>query len=374
MSKPGVIENPLEARIAATRSRRLRQVLHVILATMMALFLLNLLMSDIGTQLVMLSSIAVLSFAYLPLRRHNTSLAALIIVIVMALCLAAVMWLGSGVRSSAMFAYPGLLIFCVLMGERRLFLLCYACLLLYMTALVAATHAGLRTGSEHFTSWLVLLEFIVVMTAITFVVYALAGDIFKLMGSLEADRRQALISGKAERHLALHDTLTGLPNRRQAAPLFAALRERSSNRGLGVAVAFIDLDNFKMINDDYGHPVGDQVLKLLARRLKASIRQDDALLRLGGDEFLLLLADIHSRAEVSDRLDCLLAALQEPIVVADVQIRPALTVGVALASVGETGLGIDSLIERADRAMYHGKREGRNQYRFHDAERLLAAD
>jgi len=154
------------------------------------------------------------------------------------------------------------------------------------------------------------------------------------------------------RHLAGHDALTGVANR-------AEFRERLAKAlAIGepdVAVAFCDLDDFKPINDNYGHHVGDEVLVEVADRLRACLRAGDELARVGGDEFTVLLRNVpdeHAAIHVADRL---LAALNQTFEVEGDTADIGLSVGIALA---EPGTVADDLIDRADDALYRVKRAG----------------
>lgn len=154
------------------------------------------------------------------------------------------------------------------------------------------------------------------------------------------------------RHLAGHDALTGVANRAEFRDRLAkalAIGERD------VAVAFCDLDEFKPINDRYGHHVGDEVLVEVAARLRACLRTGDELARIGGDEFTVLLRNVPDEAAAVHVADRLLAALKEPFDVQGAEASIGLSVGIALAEPGTTA---DELVDRADEALYAVKRLG----------------
>jgi len=154
------------------------------------------------------------------------------------------------------------------------------------------------------------------------------------------------------RHLAGHDALTGVANRVEFRDRLAhalAIGEKD------LAVAFCDLDDFKPINDNYGHRVGDGVLVEVASRLRACLRTGDELARLGGDEFTVLLRNVPDDAAAQHVAERLLAAVRDPFDVETDQVTIGLSVGVALS---EPGIGADALLERADGALYAVKRSG----------------
>lgn len=178
----------------------------------------------------------------------------------------------------------------------------------------------------------------------------------------------------AEAHiqrLAHFDALTGLPNRlllndRCQHALSAAQRAQQS-----VALMFLDLDHFKNINDSLGHRVGDEVLIELATRLKAAVREQDTVSRLGGDEFILLLPDTDAAgaARVADKL--LQAALM-PFQIEEHELTVTPSIGIALYP--KDGADLDTLSKCADAAMYRAKEDGRNSYRFFTAEIQARSD
>ncbi|MCU1676015.1 MAG: hypothetical protein JWM93_773 [Frankiales bacterium] len=154
------------------------------------------------------------------------------------------------------------------------------------------------------------------------------------------------------RHASLHDSLTGLPNREA----FAASVRGAVAAGGHHVVAFCDLDEFKAVNDDYGHPAGDRVLAVVAERFRGTMRPDDVVARLGGDEFGLLWRDVPDTDSAQAFADRLLAVLHEPISIGDVIVRIGASVGMTLTG-GATREYADLLAD-ADVAVYGAKRSG----------------
>jgi diguanylate cyclase (GGDEF)-like protein len=150
------------------------------------------------------------------------------------------------------------------------------------------------------------------------------------------------------------DPLTELPDRSFLESRLAALLdgERSADRQF--AVLFVDLDNFKQVNDAHGHLIGDRVLRECARRLAACVREGDHVTRFGGDEFVVLIAHVDGREEIDPVIQRIQLALAAPIALPGEEFTPAISIGVAIASPDHRSP--DDLLHEADRAMYAAKR------------------
>ncbi len=164
---------------------------------------------------------------------------------------------------------------------------------------------------------------------------------------------------------AHHDPLTGLPNRLALRSLFERLIERNERSGRGLAVLFIDLDQFKAINDTLGHDQGDALLKEIARRLQSLKEAGDAVVRIGGDEFLFLASERKNDPGRVERLaNRILKSLAAPVPGARRAMNVTPSVGIALYP--RDGQDAQTLMRHADLAMYAVKSSGRNQFRFYD--------
>lgn len=163
-------------------------------------------------------------------------------------------------------------------------------------------------------------------------------------------------------HLAQHDFLTGLPNR-------MLLTERLS-RAIGLAqrhhkqvgVLFLDLDYFKNVNDSLGHAIGDQLLQSVGERLSANVRATDTVCRQGGDEFVILLAEIEHPNDAALIADKLLAAFSSAHQVGGQELHITLSIGISVYP--DDGVDLDAVLQSADTAMYHAKSNGRNNFQF----------
>ncbi|MBM7555728.1 GGDEF domain-containing protein [Halanaerobacter jeridensis] len=156
-------------------------------------------------------------------------------------------------------------------------------------------------------------------------------------------------------YLAYHDQLTGLPNRDSMAEKVNELKADAKKENNKLAILFLDLDDFKAINDNYGHDIGDKLLEAAANRLRTSLRKRDAVSRLGGDEFAIAIADINDKEELDGVATRIISAFAEPIMIDEKQIQISVSVGVSLYP--DHGEGLEELIKKADYAMYKAKNE-----------------
>jgi diguanylate cyclase (GGDEF)-like protein len=165
--------------------------------------------------------------------------------------------------------------------------------------------------------------------------------------------------------LAHYDMLTGLVSRHLLLDRLQQAINTVSRSGKKTAIAFIDLDNFKPINDHYGHEAGDHVLVETAKRLKGTLRDSDTVSRIGGDEFVLLLNDIGTASWCEDLLKRILLILNVPVLLSGGQaVRVSASIGVSMIT--DTSLDADECLRRADQAMYKAKNTGRNKILFFD--------
>jgi diguanylate cyclase (GGDEF)-like protein/PAS domain S-box-containing protein len=166
------------------------------------------------------------------------------------------------------------------------------------------------------------------------------------------------------KYRAFHDSLTGLPNRSLFAREAADALETARAVGRTAGVLFVDLDDFKMVNDTMGHDVGDELLVEVAARLAAAVRQSDTAARLGGDEFALLIDDAAGPDDVDAFAERIVAAFTEPFTLSEAKVLATATVGVATSA--DSG-DVDELLRHADLALYAAKTAGKRRWRHYQA-------
>jgi diguanylate cyclase (GGDEF)-like protein/PAS domain S-box-containing protein len=186
------------------------------------------------------------------------------------------------------------------------------------------------------------------------------GDALLVSSHDISDRKRA----EAElEHRAFHDPLTDLPNRVLATQRIGESLVRTARTGRHTAVLFVDLDRFKSVNDTLGHAAGDLLLQALANRLRHSVRGQDTVARLSGDEFVVCLDDVTGESDAVLVVEKLAVNLRKPFAIGDRKVVLTGSIGMALST---DGVDADTLISRADAAAYEAKRRGRNRYAIFD--------
>ncbi|PKG96182.1 EAL domain-containing protein [Paraglaciecola sp. MB-3u-78] len=166
--------------------------------------------------------------------------------------------------------------------------------------------------------------------------------------------------------VAHYDLLTNLPNRVLLAERLSQAVNHCQRRNQSLAVAFMDLDGFKAVNDRHGHNVGDELLVEVAQRMKEALREGDTLARIGGDEFIAVIVDLENIEDSEPVLKRLLKAAAAPVNLGDAALQVTASIGVSVYS-QEDHVGADILMRHADQAMYVAKQAGKNRYHFFDA-------
>ncbi len=187
------------------------------------------------------------------------------------------------------------------------------------------------------------------------------GEVTGYVG-LFSDITRSKIDADRIRHQALYDTLTALPNRQLFHERFTQAIASAQRSGDSVALLFIDLDNFKDINDSQGHAAGDLLLQKVAERLQRTVRDTDTVARLGGDEFTVIMAGLHDPSAVRRVAEQIRLELSRPFALGEYEAFISSSIGITLCP--EDGQEVDTLLRYADLAMYRAKEAGRNRHQF----------
>jgi diguanylate cyclase (GGDEF)-like protein len=192
---------------------------------------------------------------------------------------------------------------------------------------------------------------------------------WQLARARERENEAKLAHAQRVEYLAYHDGLTALPNRSLFNKLLAQAIRQAPRFQRQVAVAFIDLDRFKQINDTLGHEAGDQLLQEVAHRLKDCLREGDTVARLGGDEFVVLLSDLTAMTDAATVAEKIVTSIGRPFILLGQEFRVTASIGISIYP--NDGQDAQTLTKNADIAMYQAKEEGKNNFQFY-SEKLNA--
>ncbi len=209
--------------------------------------------------------------------------------------------------------------------------------------------------------------FTLILCAIYYILATVSNERKNVTQTLQNHIKQLEDALETIRQHALHDGLTGLQNRKALEERFDLARSMAIRHDQKLGLLFLDLDQFKTINDTLGHSVGDDVLRKIANRLKNSVRAIDTVARFGGDEFIIVLGEVNSETEIETVASKILQTIAaKPVKVGDHIVPLRTSVGVAIFP--EAGEDLDTLLKCADMALYRAKDKGKNCYQFYNQE------
>jgi diguanylate cyclase (GGDEF)-like protein/PAS domain S-box-containing protein len=188
-----------------------------------------------------------------------------------------------------------------------------------------------------------------------------AGELLYYEGTVEDITERRTFEAQIQ-HQATHDSLTGLPNRYLLEDRLQQSINFAERYHTKLAVAFVDLDQFKHINDSLGHDAGDTLLLTVSERLSALVRDSDTVVRLGGDEFVILLTSIQKNDYVTQTMKRVLDAISQPVILNSLEFRISCSIGISIYP--EDGTQANILLKNADTAMYKAKQSGRNNFQY----------
>lgn len=307
-----------------------------------------------------------LGLALLFARQNRLQLSAQVTVVSLTVLMGLICFLFGGIHESAIYTFPAILIFASMFVSRRFFFGILTLMLAIPIIIVVADLTGWHKSMVEPVTISALVTVLAILVTSAYFVWQLSGDLQRALQKLETENlriNDALIHIDA---LANNDALTGLPNRLLARSRFDQALELAQRNEENVALLFLDLDNFKTVNDSLGHAAGDSLIIEVGRRLRAAVRASDTVSRQGGDEFLIVAAGQPDQISVATLAAKVVEALASPFQINGVELSATCSVGVAIYP--ENGGDFESLLKHADMAMYRAKESGRNAFRFYDAE------
>jgi diguanylate cyclase (GGDEF)-like protein len=352
--------------LPSLQAHRLKQIVWATVGAI-CVALVTSVLNDSYVKVVLLTlALAALCIVYQLNRVGRLALATRVMLISMLLLLSSLVFVGRGLFDGGVYAFPALLVFASMFGSRKLYVSLLVAMLAVLGAvyLLGTTHILVYTAPTKFG--LQAINSAAILSVTAFLIWLLAGDLRSAMARLESDKQSILESHARIEILAHRDTLTNLPNRALARDRLKLMVSLAKRNNAMAAVLFLDLDNFKTVNDSLGHIAGDQLLCQVADRLYAVLRDSDTVSRQGGDEFLLLVGDVVDESSIAAAANKIIQQLAQPFILSGIEIMITASIGVAVYP--RDGADCDTLLKCADLAMYRAKDAGRNAFRFFDPE------
>lgn len=349
------------------RKHRLLQVFYLTEAVLFIEFFHRLIVkgnSAIPLAIAIVLTMLALSPVYFLATRLRLVLATQWLLVALTIFVSGLLWAFNGLTDEALFGYPCILVFSALMGLRRTFVTLMVLMILNILLLGLANELQWLHHESTKTTLSSGILYSVILTMLGISIWLQLGDLNQLVQALQSENIRVVQSQQQIEQLINHDALTHLPNRIVARQRFAEACRHASVSKRMVAVMFIDLDNFKHVNDSLGHHVGDALLMAIAQQLRLHLRSRDTVCRISGDEFLVLAEGFQTQLEVKQLAEKLLQAVAAPVQIANTEISSTCSIGIALCP--HDGDNFDTLCQKADMAMYQVKDTGRNSCSFFD--------
>jgi len=349
------------------RKRRLILMLWVVEAGILAAVITNVIFeaASLTVPLLLVASL-IIAVAIREMRRGNIDSSVAILLWTISALIFSLMWINSGLRDTSIVALPGVLIFAAMLGGHRLFIALFTVMILYVFLLGMADIMGWRPHRTVATDIGTMFDIVVTMVIVGYSVRLMALDMRSLVGQLGRENTRVLESQKTIEHLAQHDALTGLPNRVLCRDRFTQSMAHSQRSKNPVALLFVDLDNFKAVNDSLGHSAGDELLVEMSRRFQNRVRKVDSVCRFGGDEFVIIIESCGDNQDITVVANDLLSVAATPFLIQGQEFILSISIGIAIAPAEDAQF--DALCDHADMAMYKAKEAGRNTFRFFSEE------
>jgi len=348
------------------RPHRLAQVILVVLVTLGVAAVASTMLGESGTTRNLILAAIHLAVAQWLTRRGRPVAGAALMLGTLAVLLCYQAFHMHGLQDEAVLAFPGLLVFASMFGTRRIYLAVLGILFGSLTLITVANLQGWHVNDPQHITAAMLINVLAILSATAYFVWMMSSDLRVALLRLREENARLIESNARIDRLAHHDGLTGLPNRTLARLRAEQEITLARRNGQCTALIFLDLDNFKAINDSLGHAAGDLLLCEVAARLAGSVRASDTVSRQGGDEFLVVIGGLVGNGDVAPVAAKIIEQLTRPFRINNVEIYATCSLGIAVYP--DNGADFDTLLKNADVAMYRAKDGGRNTFRFYDAE------
>ncbi len=358
-------DQPIAATALQPRLQRLRQVICAVLVALSVCSAASLARGKTLDAASMASAAALLVLALRQAGRGRSETGVALLLVPLTALAAGLAWNNRGAHDAAIMAYPGILIFAGMFGARRLLLILLVGMSLSTVTMVVADMNGWRSSGAMPENYSTIVDIAAILSVTAYSILLVSSDLRRAIVALEQENRRVRQSRAELERVTSHDGLTGLPNRLLARDRFEQALARAQRAGKQCAALFLDLDHFKTLNDSLGHAAGDELLRQVGQRLSALVRAGDTVCRLGGDEFLVLLADLKGADAAAGVATKVLEGLALPFVVHGIEVTSAASVGIAVCP--DDGTRFDDVLKNVDIAMYQAKDAGGHTFRFFDS-------
>ena len=345
---------------------RLMQVIYAALAANGVLALLSLMVQNWWTGTQLLASELLIWVALRYARQERRVAASNLMLATLLISLSILVFKAHGLRDEAVSAFPSVMIFAGMFATRRVFVAMMACILSVLGMVAWLNISGWHVNEVPQVTLFSLFNICTILLVTAFFVWLLASDWRTALKKLEIENERIRESHARIDKLAFHDSLTGLPNRLLARDRFEQAMALARRNQTSVALLYLDLDDFKAVNDSLGHSSGDLLLCDVAQRLTQAVRASDTVSRQGGDEFLIVMGSLGDDSDAAAMAAKISDLLTTPFQVNGLEVSTTGSLGIALFPAD--GDDFETLLKNADMAMYRAKESGRNAFRFYDAE------
>lgn len=317
---------------------------------------------------VLLFNIIVMLFLFPMIKRKELELAKLTYLFINLTTVSYVIWLTGGLSSSSgILAYPMFIMVAALICSPKVFYFFFLFIISIVIAMgVTAINSVDTSLTSQFGYWNLGI-IIILLSASGFTAWRFNNDMKFALKSLKRQIQKAKASNSKIEHLIQFDPLTNLPNRTYSEAQFPSIKLKAEEKFQTVSFLFLDIDNFKFVNDYYNHVTGDELLKIVARRLQNIVHENDMACRIGGDEFLLIITH-PKNYNLEKFINKVLTEVSKPIEVSGNMIEITISIGIATYSESESEDDFEYTLKNADLAMYQAKEmsKGKNEYYFYD--------
>jgi diguanylate cyclase len=341
-----------------------RQLIEVALAVIVVTALIHVLDHGLFSQLVLVAAVPFLLYARRITKLGEPALAFKMLVVTLSLVATLLTWGRGGLSDPAVLSYPAILLLFSLIGSRGLLIAAFVFFAFSLSLLFTLQRMGIHSVGGGTQQVLDLVSILIVLAGTTGIVLSVQGTAGNAVARLYASHAAVVQSEKQVEFLAHHDILTGLPTRTLARDRFEIMMRAAARRGGNCSILFLNLDNFRLINEQMGHQAGDQFLIHVARLLRHAVGPENAVCRQSGDEFLILVSNADVNEKITGIMNAVIEEMKTPVTISGTLLSCSCSIGVAIYPAD--GATYDEVFKHADAAMSMAKDAGRNAFQFYD--------